>query len=60
MLLQSCKFPQGGMSKGTLILILILSGGNVLLTVVLVYWRRQNRVNTISNDLLRDCEMGLS
>lgn len=58
MLLQSCKFPQGGMSKGTLIL--ILSGGNVLLTVVLVYWRRQNRVNTISNDLLRDCEMGLS
>lgn len=46
------------MSKGALIL--ILSGGNVLLTVVLVYWRRHNRVNTISNDLLRDCEMGLS
>lgn len=58
MLPQACIFPQGGMSKG--VLILILSGGNVLLTVVPVYWRRQNRVNTISNDLLHDCEMGLS
>lgn len=57
MLLQSCKFPQGGMSEG--VLILILSGGNVLPTAVLVYRRRQNRFNTISNDLLHGCEMGL-